>query len=90
MLGLLFVRARGMTPAFYPGWISLLPGLFAQAGIAEEVLFRGYLFGHVRVGRTFWRAAAVSMLPFVSVHLILFFSMPWPIAARVRSPRDRH
>ena len=80
MLGLLFVRAKGMTPAFYPGWISLLPGLFAQAGIAEEVLFRGYLFRHLRVGRTFWRAAAVSMLPFVSVHLILFFSMPWPIA----------
>ena len=80
MLGLLFVRARGMTPAFYPGWISLLPGLFAQAGIAEEVLFRGYLFRHLRVGRTFWRAAAVSMLPFVSVHLILFFSMSWPIA----------
>ena len=80
ILGLLFVRAKGMTPAFYPGWISLLPGLFAQAGIAEEVLFRGYLFRHLRVGRTFWRAAAVSMLPFVSVHLILFFSMPWPIA----------
>jgi membrane protease YdiL (CAAX protease family) len=57
-----------------------LPGLFAQAGIAEEVLFRSYLFGQVRVGRTFWRAAALSMLPFVSVHLILFFSMAWPIA----------
>ena len=80
LLGFVFVRARGMTPAFYPGWIWFLPGLFAQAGIAEEVLFRGYLFGHVRVGRTFWRAAAVSMLPFVSVHLILFFSMPWPLA----------
>jgi membrane protease YdiL (CAAX protease family) len=80
MLGLLFVRTRGMTPAFYLGWISLLPGLFAQAGIAEEVLFRGYLFGHVRAGRTFWQAAVASMLPFVSVHLLLFFSMPWPIA----------
>ena len=80
MVGFLFVLARGMTPTLYAGWISLLPGLFAQAGIAEEVLFRGYLFGHVRVGRTFWRAAALSMLPFVSVHLVLFVSMPWPIA----------
>ena len=80
LVGILFVGARGLTPAFYPGWISLLPGLFAQAGIAEEVLFRGYLFGHIRVGRTFWRAAALSMLPFVSVHLVLFLSMPWPIA----------
>ena len=80
MVALLFVRARGLTPALYPGWMLLLPGLFAQAGIAEEVLFRGYLFGHIRVGRTFWRAAIVSMVPFVSVHLVLFVSMPWPIA----------
>jgi membrane protease YdiL (CAAX protease family) len=80
LAALLFVRTRAMAPTFYPGWMSLLPGLFAQAGIAEEVLFRGYLFGHVRVGRTFWRAAAASMMPFVGVHLVLFFSMPWPIA----------
>ena len=75
------VRTRERVGAcLLSGWISLLPGLFAQAGIAEEVLFRGYLFGHIRVGRTFWRAAAVSMLPFVTVHLVLFFSMPWSIA----------
>ena len=80
MVALLFVRTRGLAIALYPGWILLLPGLFAQAGVAEEVLFRGYLFGHIRVGRTFWQAAIVSMLPFVSVHLVLFGSMPWPIA----------
>ena len=79
-IAFVFVRTRELSPAFYPGWISLLPGLFAQGGIAEEVLFRGYLFGHIRVGRTFWRAAALSMLRFVSVHLVLFISMPWPIA----------
>jgi membrane protease YdiL (CAAX protease family) len=74
------VSARGLTLTPYPGWIALLPGLFAQAGIAEEALFRGYLFGHLRVGRAFWRAAGLSMLPFVAVHLVLVFSMPWPIA----------
>ena len=79
-IAFVFVRTRELSPALYPGWLSLLPGLFAQGGIAEEVLFRGYLFGHIRVGRTFWRAAALSMLPFVSVHLVLFISMPWPIA----------
>jgi membrane protease YdiL (CAAX protease family) len=57
-----------------------VPGLFTQAGIAEEILFRGYLFGHLRAGRTFWRAAWTSMLPFVGVHMFLFFTMPWPIA----------
>jgi membrane protease YdiL (CAAX protease family) len=77
---LVFVRARDITCSFYPGWISLVPGLFAQAGIAEEVLFRGYLFGQMRAGRTFWQAATVSMVPFVGVHLILFLTMPWPIA----------
>jgi len=76
----LFVRARELSPAFYPGWTSLLPGLFAQGGIAEEVLFRSFLFGHIRVGRSFWRAAWLSMLPFVVVHLVLFFSMAWPVA----------
>jgi len=66
--------------ALLPGFVSLIPGLFAQAGIAEEVLFRGYLFGRLRRGRTFWQAARLSMLPFVGVHLLLFFTMPWPIA----------
>jgi hypothetical protein len=34
----------------------------------------------VKHSRTFWRAAALSMLPFVAVRLVLFVSMPWPIA----------
>ena len=63
-----------------PQWALLLPGLFAQGGIAEEVLFRGYLFRRVRVGRSFWRAAVLAGIPFVAVHLILFFTLPWPIA----------
>jgi membrane protease YdiL (CAAX protease family) len=61
------------------GW--MLPGLFAQAGVAEEVLFRGYLFGRVRQHHSFWRACGISMVPFVAVHLWLFLTMPWPIAA---------
>ena len=76
-----FAWATDETPSFYPGGAWLIPGLFAQAGIAEEVLFRGYLFGHLRRGRSFWRAALLSMLPFVAVHLLLFATMPWPIAA---------
>ena len=70
----------GISFALLPGWYVLLPGLFAQAGIAEETLFRGYLFRHLRSGRSFWRAAWLSMVPFVCVHLILFLDMPIPIA----------
>ena len=62
-------------------WQWTMPGLFFQAGIAEETLFRGYLFGSLREGRTFWRAAVLSAIPFVIVHLILFFTMPFPVAA---------
>ncbi len=75
-----YAVASGITLESYPGWTWLVPGLFAQAGVAEETLFRGYLFRHLRRGRSFWRAAVLSMPPFVLVHLLLFVSMPWPIA----------
>ena len=64
----------------YAGWVWLLPGLFAQAGIAEETLFRGYLFRHLRATRSFWRAALAAMGPFVLVHLLLFLTLPWTFA----------
>ena len=75
-----FARATGASATLLPGSLALLPGLFAQAGIAEETLFRGYLFRHLRRHRTFWHAAGISMIPFVAVHLILFLSMPWIVA----------
>jgi membrane protease YdiL (CAAX protease family) len=75
-----YAAARGATLAPYPEWPLLLPGLFAQAGLAEEALFRGYLFGRLRKGRTFWRAAMLAAVPFVIVHFILFATMPWPVA----------
>jgi membrane protease YdiL (CAAX protease family) len=62
-------------------WPMLVPGLFAQAGVAEESLFRGWLYGHVRRGRTFRRAATLSVFPFAAVHLVLFLTLPAPIAA---------
>ncbi|QQS39815.1 MAG: CPBP family intramembrane metalloprotease [Acidobacteriota bacterium] len=75
-----YVYSKGASISMYPGWLFLLPGLFAQAGIAEEVLFRAYLFGRIRRGRTFRRAALIAGGPFVLVHLSMFATMPWPIA----------
>jgi membrane protease YdiL (CAAX protease family) len=75
-----FAKTTGASLGFFPGWDSLVVGLFAQGGVAEETLFRGYLFGHLRPGRSFLRAATVSMFPFIAVHLLLFFTMPWPLA----------
>lgn len=76
-----FAWLTGAAARIVPGAGWLLPGLFAQAGVAEELLFRGYLFGHLRQGRTFWHAALLATAPFVAVHLLLFATMPWPIAA---------
>jgi membrane protease YdiL (CAAX protease family) len=75
-----FSMATGAAVTTMDRWWLLVPGLFAQAGIAEETLFRGYLFGRLRTGRTFWRAATLSMVPFVAVHLLLFFTMPFWVA----------
>jgi membrane protease YdiL (CAAX protease family) len=75
-----FSLVTGAKLTLHDRWIGMSLGLFAQAGVAEEVLFRGYLFGHLRRGRTFWHAALLSLLPFVAVHSLLFFSLDWAIA----------
>jgi membrane protease YdiL (CAAX protease family) len=66
---------------FRADWYWLVPGLFAQGGIAEETVFRGYLFHHLREGRSFWRAASLAALPFVAVHLLLFATLDLELAA---------
>lgn len=50
-------------------------GMFAQGGIAEEVVFRGFLFRRLRAQRSFRRAALLSAVPFVAVHLPLLGSL---------------
>jgi membrane protease YdiL (CAAX protease family) len=75
-----YVTWTGATPALLPGWLIMLGGMFAQAGIAEETLFRGYGFGQLRQGRVFWTAAWLASLPFVLVHLPMFALMPFPVA----------
>ncbi|OLP15391.1 hypothetical protein BST81_26640 [Leptolyngbya sp. 'hensonii'] len=75
-----FSMVTGAKLTLRDNWIGVSLGLFAQAGIAEEVLFRGYLFEHLRRGRTFWHAALLSLLPFVAVHVLLFASLHWIIA----------
>jgi membrane protease YdiL (CAAX protease family) len=75
-----FVHVTQARVTFYPGWAALLPGLFAQAGLAEELLFRGFVFGNLRRRYPFRRAAAWSMFPFAAVHLPMFATLPWPVA----------
>ena len=65
---------------FYPNAAWLALGILAQAGLAEELVFRGFLYGHIRRRHAFWRAALLSMLPFALVHLTMFATMDWPVA----------
>jgi membrane protease YdiL (CAAX protease family) len=76
----LFAAIARADVTLYPRWPLLLPGLFCQGGIAEEVLFRGYLFGTLRNRYPFRRAAMLSTGPFLVAHLLLFVTMEWPIA----------
>ena len=82
LLLILFVvdQADSITIELTADALVLLPGLFAQGGIGEEILFRGYLYRHFRTRRSYRHAATLSMLPFAAVHLLLFLSLPWQIA----------
>lgn len=61
-------------------WLWILVGLICGVGIAEETLFRGYVFNYLRKTGTFWQAATLSMLLFGSMHLLLLLWLPLPLA----------
>jgi membrane protease YdiL (CAAX protease family) len=76
----IFAWQTGSTIEMYPNWPLLMIGIFFQAGIGEETLFRGYLFGHLRQRHTFGKAVFFAAIPFVIVHLILFYQLSWSLA----------
>jgi membrane protease YdiL (CAAX protease family) len=67
-----------LAPRENATWLAV--GIFAQGGVAEEVLFRGFLYRHLRSSRTFWSAACLSALPFAAAHLPLFWSLDPAVA----------
>lgn len=56
-------------------------GVVLQGGVAEEVVWRGYLFRRLRAGRRFARAATLSAAVVAAQHLLLFRTLPAPVAA---------
>lgn len=80
LMVIVFAFATNSSFSFYSNWYLLIPGLFFQAGIAEETLFRGYLFGHIRQKYGFWKAAFLSAIPFILIHLFLFYLFDFAIA----------
>jgi membrane protease YdiL (CAAX protease family) len=77
----IYSLVTGTPIGLIDNWPLLAIGIFAQAGIAEETLFRGYLFRNIREGRKFWPAAWLSAVPFVAVHLLIFITSDPAIAA---------
>ncbi len=73
-------RMTGVELALRPNSAWLALGMLAQGGVAEEVLFRGFMYRHLRRERTFWRAATLSALPFAAAHLPLFWSLEGSVA----------
>ena len=61
-------------------WPWILIGIIAGVGIAEETLYRGFVFNFLRKEHTFWKAATISMILFGAMHLLLLLWLPLPIA----------
>jgi membrane protease YdiL (CAAX protease family) len=76
----IYALVAGAAAEVTPATLWLLLGIFAQGGIAEELVFRGYLFGRIRRTYPFWRAALMSAIPFALLHLTLFLTSAWAIA----------
>lgn len=61
--------------ALKPHWEWLLLGAVLNNGLNEETMMRGFVFRHLREGRTFWRAAAFSTVYFAGYHLVLILTL---------------
>lgn len=76
----IFAWVTGAQITLKPDWWWIAIGALAANGIAEETLFRGFVFGHLRregTGKTFRQAALFSLPIFVAVHLIVFVQNPF-------------
>ena len=58
---LLGARAMGVTLVFRENWPSVLLAALLFHGLAEELVWRGFVFGHLRRTSTFWQAVAKSV-----------------------------
>jgi membrane protease YdiL (CAAX protease family) len=65
----------GSAAVLRDGWIVTAIGVFLQGGIAEEVIWRGFLFRHLWAGRDFWTAHTLTMGYMLAAHAVLFWSL---------------
>jgi membrane protease YdiL (CAAX protease family) len=65
----LLLRLTGVTATLPPHWPLLALAIFAMNGVAEEAVYRGYLFRYLRQGRGFWHAVLLGMALHALAHL---------------------
>jgi len=65
----LFTVVTGQPVTLKPGWPALVLGLWLINGMAEELAWRGYVFGLLRKGRSFRRAVLLSMPLLAITHI---------------------
>ena len=75
----LFAWANRTAVDLRPEWLSLLLGVVLVNGVTEEVIHRGFVFGHLRRGRSFATAATISAILFAAQHLYIVVTTGWTI-----------
>jgi membrane protease YdiL (CAAX protease family) len=75
----LFAWMNGVAAGVKSGWLWLLLGVVLVNGITEEAIHRGFVFGHLRQGRSFAAAATSSALLFAGQHLYIIATTGWTI-----------
>ena len=72
-----YARLHGVPIALQPEWPALLAGVILVNGLAEEIIHRAFVFGHLREARSFAVAATLSTLIFAAQHVSLIFIVGW-------------
>jgi membrane protease YdiL (CAAX protease family) len=70
----LFALLTNSPLTIQTAWPWLLINAVLINGLAEETMMRGFVFRHLREGRTFWRAAALATVFFALYHFPLILS----------------
>jgi len=67
-------QAVGVTLELRANWPAVLVGALLFHGLAEELVWRGFVFGHLRRTRTFWRAVVWSVPLIALTHVPIVVS----------------
>lgn len=71
---LLGAHVVGVQLELRENWLSVLLAALIFNGLAEELVWRGFVFGHFRRSTTFWRAVAKSVPLIALTHVPIVFT----------------